>query len=85
MDQRWPEEEISRVGFEVVHFRGLLGPIASSLQVLQDTARGKVPYRLRKYFVFAMQWLVQRTDQWCSEEERQLDACVYVVLAVKRA
>ena len=78
-------KQVTDAGFEVVQFEALLGPVATSLQLLQDTTRGKLPYRLRKYYVLVMQYLVQWADRRCSDDERQADACVYVVVGAKRA
>ena len=79
------KKQMAQAGFEVVYFRGLLGPIATALQLLQDFSRGKLPHRIRKYFVLAMQGLVQLADKACGDPERDADACVYVVVCVKPA
>lgn len=76
-------KEVARAGFEIIHFEGLLGPVAMSLQLLQDNVRGKLPYRLRRYFVRIMQQLVQWSDARASDTEREMDACVYLVVARK--
>jgi SAM-dependent methyltransferase len=77
------KKQVSDAGFTVIHFTGLLGPIATSLQLFQDTTRGKLPYRLQRSFIRLMQWLVEWADRRCGEDERQRDACVYVLVGLK--
>lgn len=77
------KKQMALAGFDVVHFRGLLGPIATALQLLQDFTRGKLHHRIRKYFVLAMQGLVQLADKSCGDAERDADACVYVLVCIK--
>jgi len=77
------QKQITDAGFDVVQFRGLLGPGATALQLWQDAVRPRVHQRLRPLFTRGMQHLVQWADRRCGESERQRDACVYIVVGIK--
>ena len=76
---------VTRNGFEVVSQVGVMGPAATALQLWQDAVRRRVPRRLRGAFFRVMQGRIERADRRCPDEERNRDACVYVVTARKTA
>lgn len=82
---RWTQEGlrelIQQMGFEVVSWRGVMGLMATSLQLLQDGLGPRLPRRLYLPFVRAMQWLMKVADRFDSDESRDRDACVFVLVA----
>jgi SAM-dependent methyltransferase len=86
---RWTSEGLKRVaekaGFSVVHFRGLLGPAATGLQLWQDAVLPRFwgPQRLKTLFINLMQRRIQAADRNCSQAERDADASVFVLVAKK--
>lgn len=86
---RWTCDGLKRViqksGFEIVSFRGVLGPEATALQLLQDAVGRRIHWRLRNVFYRYMQWRIRRADRRCPENQRDRDACVYLVVARKSA
>jgi SAM-dependent methyltransferase len=77
------KKQVTDAGFEVVYFEGLLGPAATALQLFQDAVRRKLHHRLRPVFIRVLQQLVQWADVRCDDEERERDACVYVLVGIK--
>jgi len=82
---RWTCEGLKTVitsaGYEVVAFRGIMGPAATAMQLWQDAVQPSFPYRLRSLFVRIMQFLIEKADRRCPQAKRDADACVYLVLA----
>lgn len=75
--------QIEQSGFRVEHFVGLMGPEATALQILQDAVSARIHWRLEALFCRYFQWRIQRADKRCTQESRDRDACVYVVVARK--
>jgi SAM-dependent methyltransferase len=86
---RWTAEGLKRLleehGFELLRFKGLMGPLASATQLWQDAAQLLLPGRLRPLFFRSMQRLMEIEDFLTPETVRIHDACVYVVVCRKRA
>ncbi len=86
---RWTSEGLKHViegsGFSVLHFRGILGPAATGLQLWQDATLPRLPGRVRPLFARIMQGWIRRADRKCSLDGRDADASVYVVVARKAA
>jgi len=78
------QRQIESAGFNIVRFRGVLGPEATALQLWQDAVLGRVPRLFRKCFTAYMQWRIRRADERCPASSRNSDACVWVVVARKR-
>lgn len=76
-------KEIEMSGFRILHFKGVMGPASTALQLWQDAVLGRVPTMFRTVFTFVMQGLIALADRRCREEDRDNDACVYIVLATK--
>jgi SAM-dependent methyltransferase len=70
-------------GFEILRFRGVMGPASTALQLWQDSMVKRMPVSLRDTFTRYMQWRIRRADLRCSQRERDRDACVYVTVATK--
>jgi SAM-dependent methyltransferase len=86
---RWTSEGlrrvVSRAGFEVVSFRGILGPSAYALQIWQDAALGRIHHRLHRIFGAVMQCCIRAADAACPAEVRDTDASVFVLVARRQA
>lgn len=84
---RWTSSGLRSVvscnSFTIRHFRGVMGPEATSLQLLQDARLRRLPKRLQPLYRQYMQWRIRAADLSCPPEERDADACVYVVVAEK--
>ncbi len=75
-------------GFDILRFKGVMGPKAAALQLLQllqDATLQRVPEALRHLYCRYMQWRMRCADHRCTENSRNKDAAVYVLLAKKRA
>jgi SAM-dependent methyltransferase len=84
---RWTQAGLRRTvednGFRVVRMRGVMGLAPTGLQLLQDALVAKIPARLRSPVQLAMQSAIAGLDRLHSESERDQEACVYVVGAIK--
>jgi SAM-dependent methyltransferase len=82
---RWTGSGLSRVlaqaGFEMIQLQGLMGLAAAGVQLLQDGLVRKLPKRMRALAVLPMQALAELADRLHSEDDRRLDACVYIAVA----
>ena len=82
---RWTSEglkkTISKAGFEIVYFRGIMGPASSAIQLWQDAVYRRVRGFFRKPFARFMQFLIRKADRACNDEARDRDASVYMVVA----
>lgn len=87
---RWTSQglqrQIENAGFTIERFRGILGPAATGLQIYQDARLRKNALR---WYSAIFTWYMQRRIRWadlrCGEDERNLDASVYCVVARKKA
>ena len=73
--------QVERAGFRVLHFRGVMGPEASALQLLQDAILPRVPKWRKTIYIRQMQRRIERADRRCCNAVRDRDACVYVIVA----
>jgi SAM-dependent methyltransferase len=84
---RWTRDGLKRIienaGFTVVEQRGVVGLAPSSMQLLQDAIVPKLPRWLQSSWIFIMQMVIVGLDRMYSQQERDRDACVYVVVAKK--
>jgi SAM-dependent methyltransferase len=82
---RWTSQglkkTLSEAGFEVIRFRGIMGPAATALQLWQDAVLGRLHWRLVRPFCVLMQCLIMLSDRFCKEESRDTDASVYVTVS----
>jgi SAM-dependent methyltransferase len=71
---RWTDQGLRRtveeVGFQIVHFQGLMGLASTSVHLLQDALMPKVPGFMKSLFSFAMQRIVMIADKIHSPSER---------------
>jgi SAM-dependent methyltransferase len=71
---------VSGAGFEIERFEGIIGPLATGLQMTQDSIYWHLPRLLRPIFAFVMQSLIALADRE-SPERRRLDAAIFAVIA----
>jgi len=74
---------IEDAGFKVISFFGIMGLAASGLQLFQDAICIKLPKFLIPPFALVMQGLIALFNRINSQQQRNRDASVYVVLAQK--
>lgn len=74
---------VSDAAFEIIHFRGMMGPPAFALQILQYSLLYLVPKPIHPLLTCPMQVLIRIADTVCPERVRNQDACTYFVLARK--
>jgi SAM-dependent methyltransferase len=86
---RWTSDGLRKIvddaGFEIERFKGILGPEATALQLLQDAVLHRIPRSLSNLYTWRMQSRIRRADLRCSDKVRNSDGCVYVVVARKKA
>jgi len=86
---RWTCAGLRRVlddgGFEVLRFHGVMGLEATALQLWQDAVAPRIPALLRPWFYRSCQGRIARADRRATQEARDRDACVFVVVARKRS
>jgi len=84
---RWTAEGLRRQleasGFAIDEWRGLLGPAACGLLLLQDAVIVKLPRPLRSPVAYLMQRLGMLADRLHTQNERDLDASVFIAVARK--
>ncbi len=85
---RWTREGLRKLvedsGFKVQTLRGVLGPAATAVQLLQESWLPRLPRFLRNAFVGAAQVMICVADQLSTQAFRDNDACVFVVAATKQ-
>jgi SAM-dependent methyltransferase len=84
---RWTSSGLRRVveaqGLEVAQWRGVMGLLPTSLQLLQDSLLRSLPFLVRQPFMLMMQALIALGDQLQGARGRDADACVFVVVATR--
>jgi SAM-dependent methyltransferase len=85
---RWTSSGLRRIveqsGFEILRFRGILGPSAYGMQIWQDAVLGRLHGRLHPLFSLIMQSWIQLADRRCPPEIRDVDASVFTVVGRKK-
>lgn len=76
---------IEAEGFEILKFHGIMGLAASGLQLFQDGLIFKMPEFLRPVFSFTMQVLISLFDKVSTQEQKDRDASLYVIIAKKKS
>jgi SAM-dependent methyltransferase len=84
---RWTWTGLQRVvqgaGFELVSFEGIMGMIASGLQLIQESVYWHLPRRLQPVIALPLQSLMRLSDRFQGAESRKRNALVYALLAEK--
>jgi SAM-dependent methyltransferase len=85
---RWTGPGLRRViedcGYTVVESQGLMGLASTGMHLLQDGMMPRIPFRARPIVSAVMQSLVALTDKLSSNDERQNDACTFIIVAERR-
>jgi SAM-dependent methyltransferase len=74
---------IEAEGFRISSFHGILGLPASGLQLFQDGIYLKLPKFLKPVFALMMQTLIILFNKISSQEQRNRDGAIYVIIAQK--
>ncbi len=74
---------VEKEGFTITSFFGIMGLAASGLQLLQDAIGVKLPKFLLPPFAIIMQTLIRLFDRIHTQEQRNRDASLYIVIAKK--
>jgi SAM-dependent methyltransferase len=77
------KKTIEAEGFRIKSFHGIMGLAASGIQLLQDAILLKIPNILVPPFAFIMQSFIRLFDKIHSQQQRDRDASLYVVVAQK--
>ena len=77
------KKTIEAQGFEIETFHGIMGLAASGIQLFQDAILLKLPKILIPPFAFIMQSFIRLFDKIHSQQQRDRDASLYVVVAKK--
>jgi len=84
---RWTSAGLKKTietdGFQIASFHGIMGLAASGIQLFQDAILLKLPKFLAPPFAFVMQSFIRLFDKIHSQQQRDRDASLYVVLAKK--
>ncbi|SEN92041.1 2-polyprenyl-3-methyl-5-hydroxy-6-metoxy-1,4-benzoquinol methylase [bacterium A37T11] len=76
---------IENANFEVMEFYGIMGLAASGIQLFQDSIINKLPKFLIPPIALVMQFMVRVFDKLHTQKQRDRDAAIYVILAVRPA
>lgn len=84
---RWTSAGLKKIvekeGFNITSFFGIMGLAASGLQLLQDAIGVKLPKFLLPPFALFMQTWIRVFDKIHTQEQRNRDASLYIVIAKK--
>jgi len=84
---RWTSAGLKKTieadGFQITSFHGIMGLAASGIQLFQDAILLKLPKFLAPPFAFVMQLFIRLFDKIHSQQQRDRDASLYVVIAKK--
>jgi SAM-dependent methyltransferase len=75
---RW---QVRAAGLNVVSFEGIMGPAATGLQLVQDAMIQPLPTAAQRLVAFVMQALVALADRVQSQQQRDLNALVFMLTA----
>lgn len=86
---RWTCEGLRKAvtesGFQIDHFEGIIGPVSTGIQLVQDGLWGRVPVRLQPVFARVMQATMALADRAESQESRDYNGQVFALVASKPA
>ena len=85
---RWTSAGLKKIisdnNFEIIYFKGLMNRGAAGLQLFQDHFLSKLPKFILPLFAIIMQSSIWFIDKLSSQNTRDKDACIYVVLARRK-
>lgn len=71
-------------GFEILEFKGVMGLIASGLQLFQDGVANKLPGVLKSAWALVMQTFIRAVDKMNSQAQKDKDASLYIMAVRKK-
>lgn len=74
---------LSDAGFEIMYFKGVVGPEAAAIQLWQDAKLARIPNIMHGLFCRYCQWRMKSADLQCNESTKLDDAQVFLCLAKK--
>jgi SAM-dependent methyltransferase len=77
------QRAVTEAGFEVARFEGIMGLLATGIQLVQDATYYKLPRPLRPLLALVLQSLITVSDRLQSRESKRLNALVFALVAVK--
>jgi SAM-dependent methyltransferase len=72
---------VERAGFEVVRFEGIVGPVATGLQLVQDATYYRLPRVLRPLYALVVQTLARIADRLEPQSMKDINGSVYALVA----
>lgn len=85
---RWTSAGLRKVvtdaGFEVIHFRGIVGRAAAGMQLCQDGFTFAIPPSFRPILALIFQPLIYLLDKIPSQGGKDKDSATYILVAKKR-
>lgn len=86
---RWTCEglrlEVERAGFRVVRFEGVIGPMATGVQLIQDASLYRLPAPLRPLYALLMQTIARVLDRLETATMKELNGSVFAIVAERPA
>lgn len=73
--------EVERPGFQVIGFEGIIGPVASGLQLIQDATYYRLPRPLRPLSALVIQSLAALSDRLERQWMKDINGSVFAVVA----
>ncbi|MGF7041543.1 class I SAM-dependent methyltransferase [Mucilaginibacter lappiensis] len=84
---RWTSTGLRKIieteGFEIQSFSGIMGLSASGLQLFQDGIYVKLPKFIRPLFAMVMQTFIALFNKINTQEQRDRDGAIYLIVARK--
>jgi SAM-dependent methyltransferase len=77
------QRAVGQAGFEVERFEGIMGLLATGLQLVQDAIYWRLPRPLAHMTALLLQTLIRLADRLDSDESRQMNALVFALVARK--
>jgi SAM-dependent methyltransferase len=77
------EPQVELAGFRVERREGIVGPVATGLQLVEDGLYWPCPARLRPLLCLVFETLMALADRAQSPERKRIDAQVFAVVAVR--
>lgn len=74
---------VEEAGFTIVRFEGIIGLVATGIQLIQDATYYRLPRALRPVYALVMQSLARLADRLQSQASRDLNAQVFGLVAEK--
>ena len=85
---RWTSAGLKKTveaeGFELLEFTGVMGLIASGLQLFQDGVANKLSGVLKSGWALLIQTLIRLADKMNSQAQKDRDASLYIMVLRKR-